>query len=108
MNLDLQQQQLQYPYLKRDCDHYVLHSSYTDVFDHILCIPAKPTLLFSLRTHVQIELTISEVKAYFSLSPVLSPKFEIFSGPQLCSAGLHILLYIFHPLFVMFNQYLKV
>jgi len=65
-------------------------------------------LLFSLRTDVQIELTVSDVKTYFSLSPLLSPKFEIFSGPHLSGAGLYILLYISYPLFVLFNQYPKV
>lgn len=57
---------------------------------------------------MQIELTVSDVKTYFSLRPLLPPKFETFSGPQLSSAGLYILFYISYPLFVMFNQYPKV
>lgn len=65
-------------------------------------------LLFSLRTDVQIELTVSAVKAYFSLGPLLSPKFEVFSSPQMSSASLYVLLYISHSLFAMFNQYPEV
>lgn len=65
-------------------------------------IPTKPKLFFSLRTNVQIELSVSDVKTYFSLSAFLLPTFEIFlkSG-----AGLYIPLNISHPLFVIFNQY---
>lgn len=96
------------PLLKMRLSLLQSNSSHIDVLDHILSIPAKPILLFSSRTDVQIELSLSDVKAYFILSALLSPKFEDFSSPQLSSASLYILLYISHSLFAMFNPYPEV
>lgn len=63
-----------------------LYSSYV-VFDHILSVPTKPTVLFSLKCNVQIELTVSDVKTCCSLNAFLPPTFEIFSHWQPSRAG---------------------